>query len=77
MLRFLQLLKLRGERYAKTGYSNWIYSILTSWEYSFFDLIKYAKYSAFCSGNIIYDPEFNNFNFFNQIPEVKIPVFYI
>lgn len=71
------LLKLGGERYAKTGYSDWIYSILTSREYSFFDLIKYAKSSAFCAGNIIYDPEFNNFNFFNQIPEVKIPVFYI
>lgn len=71
------LLKLGGERYAKTGYLDWIYSILTSREYSFFDLIKYAKSSAFCSGNIIYDPEFNNFNFFNQIPEVKIPVFFI
>lgn len=71
------LLKLGGERYLKTGYSDWIYSILTSREYSFFDLIKYAKSSAFCAGNIIYDPEFNNFNFFNIISEVKIPVFYI
>lgn len=71
------LLKLGGERYAKTGYADWILSIWTSREYSFFDLIKYAKSSAFCAGNIIYDPDFNNFNFFNQIPEVKIPVFYI
>lgn len=71
------LLKLGGERYAKTGYSDWIYTIWSSREYSFFDLIKYAKSSAFCAGNIIYDPDFNNFNFFSQIPEVKIPVFYI
>ncbi len=71
------LLKLGGERYAKTGYADWILSIWTSREYSFFDLIKYAKSSAFCAGNIIYDPDFNNFNFFKQIPEVKIPVFFI
>lgn len=71
------LLKLGGERYAKTGYADWIFSIWTSREYSFFDLIKYAKSSAFCAGNIIYDPAFNNFNFFKQIPEVKIPVFFI
>jgi len=71
------LLKLGGERYAKTGYADWIFSIWTSREYSFFDLIKYAKSSAFCAGNIIYDPDFNNFNFFKQIPEVKIPVFFI
>lgn len=71
------LLKLGGERYTKTSYGDWIFSIWTSREYSFFDLIKYAKSSAFCAGNIIYDPDFNNFNFFNQIPEVKIPVFFI
>ena len=71
------LLKLGGERYAKTGYTDWIFSIWTSREYSFFDLIKYAKSSAFCAGNIIYDPDFNNFNFFKQIPEVKIPIYFI
>ena len=71
------LLKLGGERYEKTGYTDWILSIWTSREYSFFDLIKYAKSSAFCAGNIVYDPDFSNLNFFNQIPEVKIPVFYI
>lgn len=71
------LLKLGGERFAKTGYADWIFSIWTSREYSFFDLIKYAKSSAFCAGNIIYDPDFNHFNFFRQIPEVNIPVFFI
>ena len=71
------LLKLGGERYAKTGYADWIFSIWTSREYSFFDLIKYAKSSAFCAGNMIYDPDFNHINFFQQIPEVKIPVFFI
>jgi len=71
------LLKLGGERYRKTNYNDWIFSIWYSREYSFFDLIKYAKSSAFCAGNIIYDPDFNNINFFKQIPEVQIPVFFI
>jgi pimeloyl-ACP methyl ester carboxylesterase len=71
------LLKLGGERYTKTGYADWIFSIWASREYSFFDVIKYAKSSAFCVGNMIYDPDFNDFNFFQQIPEVKIPVFFI
>ena len=70
-------MKLGGERYGKKGYSDWIFSIWTSREYSFIDLIKYAKSSGFCAGNIIYDSDFNNFNFFHQIPEVKIPAFFI
>lgn len=71
------LLKLGGERYAKTSYADWIFSIWSSREYSFFDLIKYARSSAFCAGNIIYDPDFNNLNFFEQVPEVKVPIFFI
>ncbi|UXE65661.1 MAG: alpha/beta hydrolase [Chryseotalea sp. WA131a] len=71
------LLKLGGERYGKTKYTDWIFSIWFSREYSFFDLFKYGKASAFSAGNIIYDPDFNNFDFFKQIPEVKIPVFFI
>lgn len=71
------LLKLGGERYGKTTYTDWIFSIWGSREYSFFDLIKYGRSSGFCAGNIIYDPQFNNFNFFKDIPEVKIPVFFM
>lgn len=71
------LLKLGGERYGKTKYTDWIFSIWFSREYSFFDLIKYGKSSGFSAGNIIYDPAFNNIDFFKQIPEIKIPVFFI
>lgn len=71
------LLKLGGERFARTNYTDWILSIWFSREYSFKDLIKYGKSSGFSAGNIIYDPDFNNIDFFKQIPEVKIPVFFI
>ena len=71
------LLKLGGERYGRTNYLDWTLSIWFSREYSFWDLIKYGKSSGFSAGNIIYDPDFNNINFFNQIPEVKIPIFFI
>jgi proline iminopeptidase len=71
------LLKMGGERYGKTNYTDWIFSIWFSREYSFADLIRYGKASGFSAGNIIYDPDFNNFDFFKQIPEVKIPTFFI
>lgn len=71
------LLKSGGERYGKTKYTDWIFSIWLSREYSFFDLLKYGKSSGFSAGNIIYDPDFNNIDFFKQIPEVRIPVFFI
>jgi len=71
------LLKLGGERYGKTNYTDWIFSIWFSREYGFFDLIKYGKGSGFSAGNAIYDPDFNNFNFFEETPEVQIPVFFI
>lgn len=71
------LLKLGRERYGNTKYNDWIFSIWSSKEYSFLDLIKYGKSSGFSAGNIIYDPEFNNIDLFKQIPELKIPVFFI
>lgn len=71
------LLKLGGERYGKTNYTDWIMSIWMSREYSFADLIRYGKASGFSAGNIIYDPAFNKIDFFQQIPEVKLPVFFI
>lgn len=71
------LLKLGGERYKKTNYTDWIFAIWLSREYSFFDLIRYGKASGFSAGNIIFDHDFNNIDLFKQIPEVKIPVFFI
>ncbi|WP_350286779.1 alpha/beta hydrolase [uncultured Croceitalea sp.] len=71
------LLKLGGERYDRTNYRDWMFSIWFSREYSFFDVIKYGKASGFSAGNIINDPDFNNFNFLNQIPKVEVPVFFI
>lgn len=71
------LLKLGGERYNKTGYSDWIKSIWFSREYSLWDLVRYGKSSGFSAGNIIYDSAFNNIDFFTQIPKVDVPVFFI
>lgn len=71
------LLKLGGERYGKTKYTDWIFSIWFSREYSFLDLIKYGRGSGFSAGSIIYDPDFNDINFFQEIPEVKVPAFFI
>ncbi len=71
------LLKLGGEFYEKTNYGEWIKAIWLSREYTVFDLVRYAKGSAFSAGNIIYDPAFNHIDYFKQIPEVKIPVYFI
>jgi len=71
------LLKLGGERYKKTNYTDWIFSIWFSKEYSFADVIKYGKSSGFSAGNIINDGDFNNYNMFTDIPAVQVPVFFI
>ncbi len=71
------LLKLGGERYAKTNYSDWIRHIWFSREYSFSDLIKYGKSSGFSAGNIIYDPDFNNYNIPEEYQEFEVPVYFI
>ncbi len=71
------LLKLGGERYGKTNYSDWISNIWFSREYSFSDLIKYGKSSGFSAGNIIYDPDFNNYNIPKNYKEFEVPVFFI
>ena len=71
------LLKLGGEFYEKTNYTDWILDIWMSREYSLADLFKFAKGSAFSAGNIIYDPVFNDLDFFNELPKVEIPVFFI
>jgi proline iminopeptidase len=71
------LLKLGGERYQKTNYTDWIFSIWFSREYSFADLIRYGKGSAFSAGNIIFDEQFNDIDFFKDIPTVEVPVYFI
>ena len=71
------LLKLGGERYGRTNYSDWIRNIWLSREYSFSDLIRYGKSSGFSAGNIIYDADFNNYNIPEDYKEFKVPVFFI
>ncbi|UJH67797.1 alpha/beta fold hydrolase [Allomuricauda sp. SCSIO 65647] len=71
------LLKLGGERYGRTNYSDWICNIWLSREYSLSDLLKYGKSSGFSAGNIIYDPDFNNYNIPEKYKEFEVPVFFI
>ncbi len=71
------LLKLGGERYGRRNYSDWIRNIWFSREYSFLDLVKYGKSSGFSAGNIIYDPDFNNYNIPEKYEEFEVPVFFI
>jgi proline iminopeptidase len=71
------LLKFGGERYQKTNYTDWIFSILFSREYSLADLIRYGKGSAFSAGNIIFDEQFNDIDFFKEISTVEVPVYFI
>ena len=35
------------------------------------------KTFKFSSDNIVHDPDYNNIDFFKQIPKVEIPVFFI
>ena len=71
------LLKFGGERYQKTNYMDWILAIWLSREYSFADLIRYGRGSAFSAGNIIFDERFNDIDFFKEIPRVEVPVYFI
>jgi pimeloyl-ACP methyl ester carboxylesterase len=71
------LLKSGGERYAKTNYVDWISDIWFSKEYTFLDLFKWSKGSASVAGQMLKDPAFESFNFFEEIPTVKIPVIFI
>jgi len=71
------LIKLGGDSYGKPIYFKWMLSIWLSREYSFLDLIKFAKSVDFSSKNIIHDKDYHNIDFFKQFPEVKIPVFFI
>lgn len=71
------LLKLGGERYNRTNYTDWIFSIWFSREYSLGDLIKYGKSSGFSAGNIIDDPDFNNLNITKEYKKFEVPVYFI
>ncbi len=71
------LIKLGGDSYNKKIYLDWILSIWLSREYSFFDLVRFMKTFKFSSENIVYDPDYNNIDFFKQFPEVEVPVFFI
>jgi proline iminopeptidase len=71
------LLKLGGEFHKETSYAKWIKTIWLSREYSMADLVRYSKGSAFSAGSAIYDPDFNHLNFFQTIPAVEVPVYFI
>jgi pimeloyl-ACP methyl ester carboxylesterase len=71
------LLKLGGERYNKTTYTDWIFDIWFSREYSLGDLFRWAKASASTAGTILADPDFHHYNFIKNIPEVQVPVYFI
>jgi len=71
------LLKLGGERYGKNHYRDWIVKLIRSDEYTFFDLIRWSKGSAFAAGTILNDPEANDFNFMKTIPAVRVPVWFV
>jgi pimeloyl-ACP methyl ester carboxylesterase len=71
------LLKLGGERYNKTNYTDWVFDIWFSREYSLGDLVRWSKASASTVGAILSDPDFHKFNFMKTIPEVQVPVYFI
>jgi proline iminopeptidase len=71
------LLKFGGERYKKTGYLDWIMTIWLSREYSFGDLFRWKKGSAFTAGQMLKDPDFQQFDFRREIPHVEVPVFFV
>ncbi|MBC8146373.1 MAG: alpha/beta hydrolase [Bacteroidetes bacterium] len=71
------LMGLGGDSYKKGIYLEWMLSVWFSREYSFSDVLRYFKTFKFSFDNIVKDPDFNNFDFIKQIPEVKIPVYFI
>jgi len=71
------LIKLGGDSYNKRIYLDWMLSVWFSREYSFIDLVRFMKTFKFSSENIVCDPDYNNIDFFKQIPEVEVPVFFI
>ena len=71
------LMSLGGDSYKKGIYLDWIISVLFSREYSFIDVLRFMKTFKFSSENIFHDPDYNDIDFFKQIPEVQIPVFFI
>lgn len=71
------LLKLGGERYKKTNYTDWIFQMLMSDEYSLADLINWSRASATTAGKILQDPDFNDFDLRKDMLSVQIPVYFV
>lgn len=67
------LLKFGGERHQKNHYRDYAFTFLNSREYTFFDVFKFAKGSAF-SWPLRDDEE--KIDFFAQAPNIDVPVFY-
>ncbi|ULQ50895.1 alpha/beta fold hydrolase [Flavihumibacter fluvii] len=71
------LLKLGGERYNRTSYTDWLFQMLWSDEYSLSDMVNWVRASAATAGKMIEDPDFNGFDLRKDIPAVQLPVYFI
>lgn len=71
------LLEFGGERYEKTSYTDWLFQMLLSDEYSLSDLVNWGRASAATAGKMVMDPDFSDFDFRQDIPTVELPVYFI
>lgn len=71
------LLKLGGERYGRTNYKDWIFSMANGYGFNIFKLMKWSKASATTAGIMFHDSAFNNFDLRKDIPAVQVPVHFI
>jgi proline iminopeptidase len=56
------LLKLGGERFGRTNYKDWMFTMLKGYGFNLFQLIKWSKASATTAGTMFHDSAFNNFD---------------
>jgi len=71
------LLKLGGERFEKTNYMDWIFTIAKGYRFNIFKLMKWRKASATTAGTMFHDSAFNNFDLRKDINTVKVPVHFV
>lgn len=71
------LLKLGGERYARTNYKDWMGQMLNGYHYNIFQLIRWSKASASTASAMFADSAFNNFDLRKDIPAVQVPVHFL
>lgn len=71
------LLKLGGERYGRTDYNDWIFTIAGGYRFNPFKLMKWSKASATTAGTMFHDSAFNNFDLRRDIATVQVPVHFV